>query len=345
VLANEPVVTAVKDTEQAIADGATALFGEKYGDKVRVVAIGDGRFSTELCGGTHVRATGDIGLVVVTEESGVAAGVRRVEALTGTAALAYLRQAVHDLQRACEAAHATPDQLAAKIEQQARNGPRAQGHRELKTAALGGAPGRQRRGAETTVGAYKVVVRQVADLDREAPERWPITKSKLGEGVVFLAGPTGDGRVSMVASVTPAPREGPGRGAREAPGADRGRRRRRASGFRRSRRQGRGEDPGFAGRCTESYHRPAPGLIPGAGLLDTLGKAGCCQAHRRPEFRWLPAASSASSSPSSPSPRGRPARRSTPGAMLPARWCCQTRLPSRARRCRPSKCRRRAASV
>jgi len=206
VLANQPVVTTVKNTEQAIADGATALFGEKYGDQVRVVAIGDGRFSTELCGGTHVSATGDIGLVVVTEESGVAAGVRRVEALTGTAALTYLRQAVADLHRACDAAHATPADLAAKIELQASQLARAlKDIRELKTAAaLGGGAGGSDADAESAVGAFTVVVRQVADLDREALRALAdLTKSKLAEGVVFLAGPTGDGRVSMVASVTP----------------------------------------------------------------------------------------------------------------------------------------------
>ena len=207
VLANEPVVTTVKDTEQAIADGAMALFGEKYGDRVRVVAIGDGRVSTELCGGTHVKATGDIGPIVVTDESGVAAGVRRIEALTGTAALAYLRQAVADLQRACEEAHVAPDQLAAKIEQQTAQLARTLKEiRDLKTAAaFGGSTGgaNQPDGA-TAVGGFTVVVRQVNDLDREALRALAdLTKSKLEEGVVFLAGPTGEGRVSMVASVTP----------------------------------------------------------------------------------------------------------------------------------------------
>ncbi|MEZ5290452.1 MAG: alanine--tRNA ligase [Vicinamibacterales bacterium] len=207
IIANDDVVTVEKDTEQAIADGATALFGEKYGDRVRVVAVGDGRFSTELCGGTHVAATGDIGLLVITEESGVAAGVRRIEALTGPAALGYLRQAQADLARACEAAHTTPELLPGRIEQQAAQLARAlKDIRDLKTAAaLGGSTGGAGAASfESSVGDFRVVVRQVADLDREALRSLAdLTKSKLGEGVVFLAGPTAEGRVAMVASVTP----------------------------------------------------------------------------------------------------------------------------------------------
>ena len=91
VLANTAVDTELKDLEQARADGAMALFGEKYDEKVRVVSMGTGSFSTELCGGTHATRTGDIGLFRVTSESGVAAGVRRIEAVTGPGAMAYAR--------------------------------------------------------------------------------------------------------------------------------------------------------------------------------------------------------------------------------------------------------------
>ena len=208
ILKNEPVNTAVRDTQEAIASGAMALFGEKYGDRVRVVAIGDGAFSTELCGGTHVKATGDIGAFLITEESGVAAGVRRIEALTGFGVIEAARGAIDELKDALAETNAKRGELTEWIRAHQASLSKAQKEvQQLKTKiALGGGGGGAAAADadQVEIAGSTLIARQVADVDKESLRTLADTlKSRLKSGVVILAAPMPEGQVSLIATVTP----------------------------------------------------------------------------------------------------------------------------------------------
>jgi len=197
VLDNEAVDTELKDLEQARADGATALFGEKYGDQVRVVSVGE--FSVELCGGTHASRTGDIGLFRITSESGIAAGVRRIEAVTGPGALAYvrgrdkaastaagrLRTGIEDLPEALDRIVAERKRLEKELEA---------AKRELARAAGGTIEARE-------IDGIQVVAAELpgdAGTLRDEADR---LRNQLGTALIVLGSREG-GKVILVAAAT-----------------------------------------------------------------------------------------------------------------------------------------------
>jgi alanyl-tRNA synthetase len=204
VLKNTPVQTDVKNTQEAIADGAMALFGEKYGDTVRVVSIPG--FSQELCGGTHVRATGDIGLFAIVSEGGVAAGVRRIEAITGLESLRTFQRDRDELSQAAGALNTRPGDLVARItalqDDNRRLGRELQ-QAKMKAALSGGSGGESAQPDVVDVAGVKLVAREVSGLDKEGLRALVDQhRGQIKSGVVVIASP-GDGKVSIVVGVTP----------------------------------------------------------------------------------------------------------------------------------------------
>jgi alanyl-tRNA synthetase len=196
---NTTVTTDVRPTTEAIAAGAMALFGEKYGDSVRVVSVPG--FSLELCGGTHVAATGDIGFFAIVAESGVAAGVRRLEAVTGAGAVRWAQEQRATLHSLLGALNVSSDQALHTIERLQSDAKRlAREVTQLKTkVAMGGGSA----GEDTVeVAGVKLARRRVADLDKDALRGLADSlKDKIKTGVVIIAS-ANDGKVQMVVAVT-----------------------------------------------------------------------------------------------------------------------------------------------
>ncbi len=210
VLQNAPVITRLMAVDDAIASGARALFGEKYGDEVRVVAMGEAGnamgWSVELCGGTHVTRTGDIGLITVIGESAVGAGVRRIEALTGRAARKSANAVIQVAKSAAAELRAPleemPQRLAGLLDERKRL------ERELadtkKKLAMGGGAGAGATDGLRTVGDVKLLARAVSGIEiKDLKSLVDEGKKQVGSGIVAIVGVTGEGKAGIVVGVTP----------------------------------------------------------------------------------------------------------------------------------------------
>ncbi len=214
VLQNSAVETRLMALDDAKASGAMALFGEKYGDEVRVVSMGDPQagankaWSVELCGGTHVRRTGDIGLVKVVGESASSAGVRRIEALTADGARGYLAEADERLKEAAAILKTRPDDVVERLRilVEERKALEKQLADAKKQMALGGGTGGATGGpsplakvGDTTFFRLSVAGVEMKDLKAMADEG----RAKVGSGVVAIANASADGKLGIVVAVTP----------------------------------------------------------------------------------------------------------------------------------------------
>ncbi len=202
ILKNTPVRTEVRATADAMASGAMALFGEKYGDRVRVVSVPG--FSTELCGGTHVHATGDIGLFAIVMEEGVAAGTRRILAITGLDSVTAFQRDRENIAQMAAALNAQPHELITRVLALQDENKRLS--RELQQARMqaamssgGDCPSEE----PVDIAGVKLVARQVSGLDKDGLRTLVDQhRSRIKSGVVVLAAAS-EGKVSMVVGVTP----------------------------------------------------------------------------------------------------------------------------------------------
>ena len=197
---NTELTTAVMPIEQAKQQGAVALFGEKYADDVRVVQMGD--YSMELCGGTHVNRTGDIGMLRITSEAGIASGVRRIEAVTGGAALRYTQLEATRLAQAAELVKADPNTLVARIQQALDKQKLQEKQLHDLQQQLSQQAGASLADQAVLIANTKVVVAELPGVEAKALRGMvDDLKNQLGEGIVMLATVQGE-KVALIAGVT-----------------------------------------------------------------------------------------------------------------------------------------------
>ncbi len=205
VIANTEVTTELLDIESAKAKGAMMLFGEKYGDEVRVLSMGsvieEKNFSIELCGGIHVKRTGDIGLFKITSEGGVAAGVRRIEAVTGTKAIEAAQKADRDINTINALLKAQKEQTIEKVEAIVETASSLQKQIEQLNQKLASLQAGELLSQVQTIAGRATLITTVQGMDAKALRNLHDgVKSKLDNAVIVLAGVEGD-KVSLIASV------------------------------------------------------------------------------------------------------------------------------------------------
>ena len=201
ILRNVAAETRVMRYDDALASGAVALFGEKYGDSVRVLKLGD--FSVELCGGTHVARTGDIGLLKITSESGVAAGIRRLEAVTGAGALEYLEQGERVVRTIAALMRAGRDDVADKVATLVERARRLEKEIDQLKSKLATGKSVDLAASAVEVAGVRVVATRLDGADAKALRAAvDDLKSRLSPAVVVLGAVDGGDRVALVAGVT-----------------------------------------------------------------------------------------------------------------------------------------------
>jgi alanyl-tRNA synthetase len=201
IRANASAETRLMKFDDAVAAGAMALFGEKYDDEVRVLSIGD--FSTELCGGTHVSRAGDIGLFKILSEGGVAAGVRRIEAVTGEGAFNHVLETEYRLRDVAGLVRGSRDDVEEKVRQLLERGRRLEKEVAQLKDKLASGRGRDLAADAETIGGLRVVATSVEGADaaalRNAVDQ---LKTQLGSAVIVLGSAAPDGKVTLIAGVT-----------------------------------------------------------------------------------------------------------------------------------------------